>query len=467
MSLRARLLAVLVALAALGLAVGGAASYLALRSYLFDRLDKQVVAAVPQVGHALFDRDRGGFGAGGGPPGGPDGGRGGPLQLPPGTYGERRDASGRVVGHVVFGYQAKRPSLPAQLPTSPGPDQAHLVTVGGYRVLATTTGDGTVVVAVPTGELTQTLHRLLSIEALVAALVLIGLAVLALWLVRLGLAPLERMGATAGAIAAGDFSRRVEPAEPRTEVGRLGLALNQMLTQIERAFAERRASEDKLRRFLSDASHELRTPLASIRGYAELFRIGAARKPDDVEKAMSRIEEESARMGTLVEDLLTLARLDEERGLVREEVDLSRLASDAAHDAQAAAPDREIALDAPAGALVDGDANRLRQVIGNLVRNALVHTPAGTPVELHVRREDGQVELEVRDHGPGLPTERPQELFERFWRAESGRERGKAGAGLGLAIVDGIVSAHGGTVSARNAPDGGASFRVRLPAARD
>jgi two-component system OmpR family sensor kinase len=259
----------------------------------------------------------------------------------------------------------------------------------------------------------------------------------------------------------------VEPAEPRTEVGRLGLALNAMLTQIERALAERRASEDRLRRFLSDASHELRTPLASIRGYAELFRIGAAREPADVEKAMVRIEQESARMGTLVEDLLTLARLDEERELVREAVDLSRLAADAAHDARAAAPDRAIDVDAPGGAVVEGDANRLRQVLANLVRNALVHTPPGTPVELHVRRDDGQFELEVRDHGPGLPTDRPQELFERFWRAEGGRERGRAGAGLGLAIVDGIVSAHGGTVAAGNAPGGGASFRVRLPAAAE
>jgi two-component system OmpR family sensor kinase len=239
-----------------------------------------------------------------------------------------------------------------------------------------------------------------------------------------------------------------------------------MLGRLEQAFAERRASEERLRRFLADASHELRTPLSSIRGYAELFRIGAAREGPDVEKAMSRIEDESTRMGVLVEDLLALARLDEIRDAHREPVDLAQLASDAVHDARAVAPDREIALDVPANdVVVDGDPDQLRQVLANLVRNALVHTPAGTPIEVSLHVAAKEATLAVRDHGPGLPTDNPAELFDRFWRADPGRERGRAGAGLGLAIVAGIVSAHGGRAQAADAADGGARFTVVLPLA--
>ena len=258
----------------------------------------------------------------------------------------------------------------------------------------------------------------------------------------------------------------METATPRTEVGRLGLALNQMLDRLEEAFAKQRASEDRLRRFLADASHELRTPLASIRGYAELFRIGAAREPADTKKAMTRIEAEAARMGVLVEDLLTLARLDEVREVIREDVDLVRLAGDAVDDARATAPDREIDLESDGRAVVAGDPHQLRQVFANLLRNALVHTPAGTPIEVSVRDEDRCTVLEVRDYGPGLPTDENDALFERFWRAEAGRKQGKAGAGLGLAIVAGIVDGHRGTVSAANASGGGAAFEVRLPAQR-
>ena len=218
-----------------------------------------------------------------------------------------------------------------------------------------------------------------------------------------------------------------------------------------------------MRRFIADASHELRTPLVSIRGYAELFRMGAAREPDDIAKAMRRIEDEAARMGVLVEDLLTLARLDEVREAAHGAVDLSVLARDAVDDARATDPDREIELHAHPIA-VTGDADQLRQVLANLLRNALVHTPAGTPIEVSVDRDNGAVKLEVRDHGPGLPTDDADALFERFWRAEGGRERGKDGAGLGLAIVAGIVDGHAGSVRASNAPGGGASFEVRLPA---
>jgi len=302
--------------------------------------------------------------------------------------------------------------------------------------------------------------------ALVIGGVLLVLGLVAWVVVRLALRPLDRMATAAGIIAGGDLSHRVSPAEERTEVGRLGLALNAMLGRLEDAFRRRQESEDRLRQFLSDASHELRTPLSSIRGYAELFRMGAARDPEDVSKAMRRIEEEAARMGVLVEDLLTLARLDELRDPVRERVDVGALAEDAVDDARAAAPDRTFTVTANGDADVLADPDQLRQVLGNLLRNAIVHTGAGTPVEVDVERSNGTVRIAVRDHGPGLPPGGGDALFERFWRAEAGRERGKDGAGLGLAIVAGIVEAHDGSVAAADAAGGGACFEVLLPAAR-
>jgi two-component system, OmpR family, sensor kinase len=471
-SLRARLVAGLLALAAVGLLVLGGITYAEQRSFLLDRADQQLQAAVRPMSAALDGRI-------GMPPGAhafgerPDGGGPG-FGLPEGTYGEHRDASGAAESStLVHAYGDRsagaKPSLPRTLPVG----EPATVAGGDYRALAVAdpSGDGTNVVAIPLGGVTQTLHRLLLVEALVIAAVLLALGLAARLVVRVGLLPLERMGRTAGAIAGGDLSHRVEPADPRTEVGRLGIALNAMLERLERAFAGHKASEERLRRFLADASHELRTPLQSIRGYAELFRIGAAREPEDVGKAMRRIEQESARMGVLVEDLLTLARLGETRDGERMPVDLAALARDAVSDACATAPERAISLRIdpahPAGAAtVLGDPHQLAQVLANLLRNALVHTPAGTPIEVTVAREARAARLEVRDHGPGLPAgENASALFDRFWRAEGGRERGKAGAGLGLAIVAGVVERHGGGLAAANAPGGGAAFTVRLPLA--
>jgi two-component system OmpR family sensor kinase len=488
-SLRARLLIGLILVTAAGLVIAGVVTYAAERSFLIGQVDQAAVSSTnaiedqvdvyaglrvrtpsgrtqPARQTPVFSGSPGAIG------GGPQ-----PLEpIPAGAFGEHLDAAGKVVGKPVIAtrtQQRPEPKLPRHYPITRSLAHAQLFTVsssGGsgvqYRVFAkpSDTGSGTTIIAIALSGVAQTLSRLRLIEAIVIGAVLCALGALAWLLIRLGLRPLDRIGATAGAIAAGDLSRRVSPAESHTEVGRLGLALNAMLGQIEQAFAERQAGEERLRRFLSDASHELRTPLTSIRGYAELFRIGASARPEDTEKAMARIEEEAARMGVLVEDLLALARLDEMPAARREPVDLAALARDAADDARAAARDREVTVTIEGEHLVSGDPSQLRQVLANLMRNALTHTPAGSPIEVSVSSADGFVRFAVRDHGPGLPEGAQASVFERFWRSESGRGRGKAGAGLGLAIVAAIVEAHGGRVSAGNAPGGGASFAIDLPA---
>jgi two-component system, OmpR family, sensor kinase len=476
-SLRTRVLLSVLVLSAAGLIALAAVTYAEQRSFLLGRVDQQLRGASGAVSRALdnagyrpagestFGGGGDQFGGGGGH--GPGGGGPGP-NLPPGTYGQRRDASGKVIGSLPFTYgqtAPPAPKLPAQVPLG------KLFTVGSlgssglrYRVYETRDPEdsGLTVVAVPLKEVDQTLSRLLLVEGLVIGGVLLALGVSAFFVVRLGLRPLSRIETTAGQIAAGDLSRRVSPATPRTEVGRLGLALNAMLERLEQAFAEREQSQERLRQFLADASHELRTPLAAIRGYAELFRMGATRDRAGTELAMRRIEHEAKRMGVLVEDLLTLARLDEAPARPHEAVDLAALARDAVEDARATAPERDIVLSVHQPATVHGDSHQLRQVLANLIRNALEHTPARSPIEVAVKREGESALIEVRDHGPGLPPGPPERLFERFWRAQGGRERGKAGAGLGLAIVAGLVRAHGGEIRAENADGGGALFTVRL-----
>ncbi|MHB8531968.1 MAG: sensor histidine kinase [Solirubrobacteraceae bacterium] len=472
-SLRARVLTSVLVLAAVGMIALAAVTYAEQHSFLLSRLDQQVRSAHGSASQLL---DSKGLIPGGGPGGSHDAfqdHRVAPpnVSLPPGTFLQRRDGSGTVLGSQPIGFTqtaAPEPSLPAKVPIE------KLFTVGPrgdsgphYRVYATRDPEdpGITIVAAPLSDVEQTLHRLLIVELIVIAAVLGALGLSAFFVVKLGLRPLDRIERDADQIAAGTMSHRVSPATPKTEVGRLGVALNAMLDRLEGAFRARTASEERLRQFLADASHELRTPLASIRGYAELFRMGAASSPADTETAMRRIEEEAKRMGVLVEDLLALARLDEQPDREREPVDLSMLARDAAQDALATAPGRDISVSVPEHAFVSGDTMQLRQVFANLMRNALVHTPAGSPIEVTVKPAAEMIELTVRDHGPGVPLEARERLFERFWRREAGRERGKAGAGLGLAIVHGVVSAHHGTIAVEDAPGGGAAFVVRLPVA--
>jgi two-component system OmpR family sensor kinase len=279
-----------------------------------------------------------------------------------------------------------------------------------------------------------------------------------------GLRPLDEIETTAAAIAAGDLSRRVERAEPRTEVGRLGLALNAMLGQIEAAFKGQAASERKLRRFVADASHELRTPLAAVRAYAELFGRGADRHPDDLARSMEGIRRESERMSALVEDLLLLARLDEGRPLAREPVELERVVREAVETARTVEPDRPIDLDAEHAAVL-GDRERLRQIVDNLLGNVRAHTPAGAPVRVRVGRTNGKATIAVEDTGPGLRPEDLERIFERFYRADESRSRASGGVGLGLSIVAAVAEAHGGAVAARSEPGKGAAFEITLPLA--
>ncbi|MHB8507657.1 MAG: sensor histidine kinase [Candidatus Dormibacteria bacterium] len=447
----------------MGLATSDAVTYSALRGFLLNRVDSQLVALHSSVERSVLSGR----------------GFGGPNSRTflgtVGAYFEVRDADGAVIypgpGGPPDEQPQFRPKLPTHLPpccNGPQPVAFNVESVpaGGprYRVLGDQLANGSLAVAISLADVDNTLANLLQIELLVSLLVLGG----ALWgglvLVRLGLRPLEKMAGAAGEIAGGDLSRRVHPADAGSEVGRLGLALNSMLGQIETAFAERTASEDRLRRLVADASHELRTPLTSIRGYAELFRRGARSHPDDLERSMRRIEEEAARMGVLVDDLLLLARLDSGRALEQAEVELSLVLSDAVDAARAVEPGRPLEAQLESGLKVRGDGGRLRQVFDNLLANVRIHTPSETPASVRLWGSDGQVIVEVADSGPGMPEQQADHAFERFYRADGSRSRDSGGAGLGLAIVSAIVTAHGGRVSLRTAPGEGAAFTVSLPA---
>ena len=323
------------------------------------------------------------------------------------------------------------------------------------------------VVGLPLKSVNRTVTQLLVTTGLISAAVLALSLLLGWYAVRRAFRPLTRIEDTAAAIAKGDLSRRIPVRAADDEVTSLSTSLNAMLTQIEASFLVREASEERMRQFVADASHELRTPLATMRGYAELYRQGAVREPADVASAMERIESESTRMTGLVEDLLTLARLGQEPETAMGEVDLTVLAADAVTDARARAPQRRIALvglgQTLSPTVIQGAESRLRQVVTNLVANALKHTPEGTPVEIAVGVDATDAILEVRDHGPGVPLTERAKVFERFYRSDKARGRTGGGSGLGLAIVAAIVTQHSGLVGVADTPGGGATFVVRLP----
>ncbi|WP_406055348.1 sensor histidine kinase [Kribbella sp. NBC_00889] len=481
--LRVTIVVVLLTLVALALVASGVLATTIMRGYLVDRVDEQLQQASMPLQRNPLDR-----------PMGPGDGRRRPL--PSVFVVQFNDSEGQASGgpfraQLVEG-EAPLPDLPTlnlnQVRALDGhPFNVDAVSGGAsWRVLAVplSDGSGSVMVAQSLHDMSRTLQRLVGVQAAAGVILLVLLAGVGTFVVRRSLRGLEDVENTAVAIAGGDLSRRVPQRDPRTEVGRLSLALNQMLGQIETAFAQRtasefaarrsedvarrseeaaRQSEERMRRFVADASHELRTPLTSIRGFAELTR---QRGDSGDADTMRRIEDEAKRMGLLVDDLLLLARLDQQRPLRMEPVDLLPIAADALHNAQAVQPERNISLkilpesEAP---VVEGDETRLRQVLGNLISNALHHTPTDAPILVSVGTRDGEAVLEVSDSGPGLTDDQKARVFERFYRADSARTRSTGGSGLGLSIVAALVAAHHGRVTVTDTTPHGATFTVHLP----
>ncbi|MGC1565859.1 MAG: ATP-binding protein [Trebonia sp.] len=512
-SLRTKLITAVLGLVILALAAISVASVVMLRQYVTTRQDSQLGAAFAQYasGSQVPPHAQAGYATNT------------PSNLVvalqrPGTQVIWSSAS------MAFnGLQQPLPQLPANstwasnpngvlltVPAQSGPDTWRIIaTTNIYTVQNLSTGTSqqeklNFVVGVDLGNVGAMTHRLILFDLIVGGAIVLVLAAVGIGVVQANLRPLNDIELTASQIAKGHLNHRIPERDPRTEIGSLGRSLNAMLSQIETAFhaqeeSEQAAhrSEDRMRRFIADASHELRTPLTTIRGFAEYYRQrGGVRKgqdqlsgtspadstapdspaaedgltPRDLDRIMRRLEAEASRMGLLVEDLLTLARLDQQRPLNLAPVDLLTLAADAVQDARMVAPGRPIDLSVAPGAafLVDGDEARLRQVIGNLLNNALTHTPPDTPVRVKIAsgmldHATPAVVLDVEDDGPGMERDQAQRVFERFYRADQARNRASGGTGLGLAIVSGLVAAHGGTVSVRTAPGEGADFQVRLP----
>ncbi|MFI8567131.1 sensor histidine kinase [Rhodococcus sp. NPDC078407] len=457
--LRFTLVAALLLLVGLGLLASGVAVTSSLESSLMRRLDQQLVEASDGWARPRDDRPF------------PPVDEPSPSRPPSNFYVRSVANDGTVRGPINDAAE--------DVPDLAGVTSAVPTTVGSegdaskqWRVVTVSNSDGSTTVGIPLGSNQQTVSRLMALQFYIGAAVLVILGVAAYFVVRRSLRPLREVETTAAAIAAGDLHRRVPHRSERTEVGRLSAALNGMLSQIQRAFAATaaseeaaRASEDRMRRFVADASHELRTPLTTIRGFAELYRQGAM---SDISLLMTRIEGESARMGLLVEDLLMLARLDAQRPLEVRRVDMLTIAADAVHDAKAVSPARDISLTVSAGPgvpEVSGDDARLRQVVANLVGNAVRHTPDSASITVCVSTTEDSVVFEVRDTGPGLSEEEAAHVFERFYRTDSSRTRESGGSGLGLSIVAALVAAHNGTVEVRSTPGAGATFRVELPRA--
>ncbi|MDQ2756220.1 MAG: HAMP domain-containing histidine kinase [Actinomycetota bacterium] len=460
--LRVRLVSVVVVLLAAALAASGLIVNVLLRTYLLDRSDDELHIYAGIVAGLDYDSINAY-----------------PLR-PNFTVRLNRLDGSNMVEVVDSSTEASAvPALTALAANDPRVSQSRPYTVAStadhepnWRVIAGVTDDGKAVyeVAVSLRPMDATLDRVITDGLLIGLAVLAASMVIGWYAVRRSFRPLNRIEDTAAAIAAGDLTQRMPDRPAPVEVASLTRSLNAMLTQIEQSFAVREASEDRMREFVADASHELRTPLATVRGYAELYRQGAVSRPEDVRSAFGRIESEAGRMGSLVEDLLVLARLDEKRPLSRDEVDLAVLAGDARQDAHVLAPDRHVRLvgvSGPLGAVhVVGDEPQLRQVMTNLVSNALNHTPPGTPVEIAVGYTPaGCAVIEVRDHGPGIDPRRARKVFERFYRTDPSRSRAQGGSGLGLAIVAAIVAAHQGSVRVTPTDGGGATFTVELPQA--
>ena len=487
LSLRTRLLLAVGAVALVALALADITVYTSLKSYLYKQVDSTL-----QVSHISVEEAATGsgdhysnYGRGGSSPGQPPGssdfcavGR----ESAPGMFIEVRNSSHQVVnGESCPAFAPGKKSYSPQLPkiitgfarTAADPHEPVVyftvasMAPGGpsFRVRASVLQNGGVlVVADPINNVTSTLDQLLLVELLVTAGALIGAILLGLWLVQVGLRPLRDVVRTAEAISGGDLMHRVPNENTRTEVGHVATALNVMLERIQAGFADLQLSENRLRRFVSDASHELRTPIAAVSAYAQLFGQGAAEREEDLPRVMEGIERETARMGRLVEDLLLLARIDEQHPFDLEPVELVGLVAEAVETARTVGPQWPISLVASEPVEIMGDWGALRQVVDNLLANVRAHTAPGTAATVSVGRAGREAFVEVGDEGPGISEEQAAVVFERFFRADPSRSRETGGAGLGLAIVATIVRAHGGQVMAVARPGQGALFRVVLPA---
>ncbi|MDI2124793.1 sensor histidine kinase [Yinghuangia seranimata] len=466
-TLRIRLTAGLVLLLAVACTAVGVTTALALERFLVHRLDQQLAATGGRFAASLEHED---------PPDADN--QTDTRGQADGTFGARLMA-GRVTQsavvrgrtHIDVPLTAAEERALARVPHDGRGHDVRLSALGRYRVAAVPGDDGDVLVSgLPLHPVEETVHRLEALETIVFAIALAATGVAGAFWVRLSLRPLRRVAATATRVAelplaSGQVAMPapVPDADPDTEVGQVGAALNRMIGHVGDALARRHASEERLRRFAADASHELRTPVATVRAHAELALRHHEPLPGDVRHALERIQSESERMSLLVDDLLLLARLDAGRPLAREPVDLCRMAIDAASDARAAGPGHRWLLDLPEEPVtITGDPHRLRQVLANLLTNARTHTPSGTRVTVRVREHGDGAEVLVSDDGPGVPEDLQESVFERFTRAGQGRARSDGGTGLGLAIVDAVVASHRGTVTLTSRP-GRTDFRILLP----
>ena len=480
-SLRNRLTIGILALSAIGFVGAGLTSQFLLRSYLIGQVDEQLNSVIggttsqinqagitnDEVVNPKYDE-------------GDTGKRAAeaaitPLNRVPSTISVTvLDPFGNLIGGIGGDLNANRVTdyvrglLPSQVAAFG--DRAFTVAAPGsdFRVLTRVlpSAMGSVVVAQSLSDFDKATHRIGRVFLFIGFLVLLLIGLAARQVIKLSMKPLEDVEKTAQKIAGGDLSARLENFEPDTEVGRLSTSLNTMLGRIEESFAVRTESENKLRRFVADASHELRTPLTAIRGFAELHRQGAVPEGEKTKELIARIEQESIRMGTLVEDLLLLARLDQSRAMEFKPVDLAHVIREVVASAAAAGPVHPITVVMPKELYTLGDSDRIYQVFSNLLANARVHTPAGTPITVTARDEEDGAYITVADSGPGLSEENQNRIFERFFRADPSRQRNSSeGSGLGLSIVDAVMQAHGGEVRVESMPGVGSIFTLFFPAA--
>lgn len=475
-SLRNRLLVGILLLSALGFTVSDFVAQNAMQKFLLQQVDQQLISVADG---ALLRVDRAGIQGDSGEDDEDSSAKSAatetPLRSVPSSVSiTLLDPFGNYVGGVGGDLNSQKitdylvGTLPANAARYGNKPFTLEIPGSDFRVLAKVLPSalGSVFVAQSLAGVDETSARLRVVFVLIGLLALLLIAFASRMVIRVGLRPLVAVEETAEKIAAGDLSARLPDAKPDTEVGRLVTSLNAMLSRIEESFAARTASENKLRRFVADASHELRTPLTAIRGFAELHRQGAVKGEAATSELVGRIENESVRMGALVEDLLTLARLDQSRDLVLAPVDLTHLVTEAAESARAAGPDHPITLDLPDESFILGDARKIHQVVANLLANARIHTPVGTPISVSIKSNDEGTSISIADAGPGLSQEDQARIFERFYRADPSRNRAREeGSGLGLSIVDSVMQAHGGKVIVTSKLGEGAIFTVFFPLA--